>query len=194
MFFAPHYFLNVSRYNLIYGVLGHVIILFMDIFFFFVFFLVFAQFIYVVQFFDKLLLAELYLLPNIEQTSFGAGIKRAFFVQPDFLIAKNKSNVFSYRPGETVFKKGDNDYYAYYIINGSVKFIEENKNPDDYRLAHRGEIFGETSCLLEKTRTSTAIAVISTSLIKIESEQFRFLVHQNPDAAKKLLKQISPFL
>ena len=114
-----HYFLNVSRYNLIYGVLGHVIILFMDIFFFFVFFLVFAQFIYVVQFFDKLLLAELYLLPNIEQTSFGAGIKRAFFVQPDFLIAKNKSNVFSYRPGETVFKKGDNDYYAYYIINGS---------------------------------------------------------------------------
>ena len=188
-----HYFLNIGQYNMIYGVLGHVIILFMDIFFFFVFFLVFAQFIYVVQFFDELLLGELYLLPKIEQHGLGAGIKRAFFIRPDLLIAKNKTNVFSYKPGEVIFNKGDSDTYAYYIIKGSVKFVSENKNSDDFYRAHRGEIFGETSCILERTRTTTAIAVISTRLIKIESERFRFLIRQNPEAAKKILRQISPF-
>ena len=188
-----HYFLNVSNYNLIYGVLGHVIILLMDIFFFFVFFLVFAQFIYVVQFFDELLLGELYLLPIIEQHGLGSAMKRAFFIRPDFLIAKNKGNVFSYKPGDVIFNKGDNDNFAYYIIKGSVKFVSENKDSDDFYRAHRGEIFGETSCILERTRTTTAIAVISTRLIKIESERFRFLIHQNPEAAKKVLKQISPF-
>ena len=188
-----HYFLNMSRYSLIYGVLANVIILFMDIFFFFVFFLVFAQFIYVVQFFDEILLSELYLLPNIEQGGLGAGIKRAFFIRPDFLIAKNKTNVFSYKPGEIIFNKDDNDNFAYYIIKGSVKLIPEMEVPDVNILIHRGEFFGETSCFLDQKRNFTAVAVISTRIIKVESEKFRFLVHQNPEAAKKVLHQISPF-
>ena len=188
-----HFFLNVSRYNLIYGVLGNVIILFMDIFFFFVFFLVFAQFIYVVQFFDELLLGELYLLPDIEQGGLGAEIKRAFFIRPDFLIAKNKSNVFSYKPGDIIFNKDDCDTFAYYIIKGSVKLIPEIEFPDVNVLLHRGEFFGETSCILDQKRNFTAQAVLSTTIIKVESERFRFLVHQNPGAAKKVLKQISPF-
>ena len=188
-----HFFLNVSRYNLVYGVLGHLIIIFMDIFFFFVLYLVFAQFMYVIQFFDELLLGELYLLPKIEQGGFGAGIKRAFFIRPDFLIAKNKSNVFSYHPGDVIFKSGDEDNFAYYIIKGSVKFVRDGEESDKYVLAHRGEFFGETSCILAQKRAVTAVAVISTRIIKVKSEQFRFLVHQNPEAAKKVLKQISPF-
>ncbi len=188
-----HFFLNVSRYNMIYGVLSNVIILFMDIFFFFVFFLVFAQFIYVVQFFDELLLGELYLLPDIEQGGLSAEIKRAFFIRPDFLIAKNKSNVFSYKPGDIIFNKDDSDTFAYYIIKGSVKLIPEIEFPDVNVLLHRGEFFGETACILDQNRNFTAQAVLSTRIIKVESERFRFLVHQNPEAAKKVLKQISPF-
>lgn len=190
---AMHFFLNVSRYNLVYGVLGQLIIIFMDIFFFFVFFLVFAQFMYVVQFFDELLLGELYLLPNIEQGSLGAGIKRAFFIRPDFLIAKNKSNVLSFKPGDVIYNIGSQDNYAYYIIKGTVKFVPAENTPDSPQLAHRGEFFGETACIIAQSRQLNAIAVISTRIIRIESERFRFLLHQNPEAAKKILKQISPF-
>ena len=186
-------FLNVGHYNMIYGVLGHLIILFMEIFFFFVFFLVFAQFINVVQFFDELLLGELYLLPTIAQKGLGADMKRAFFIRPDFLIAKNKTNVVSYKPGDIIFNKDDEDSFAYYIIKGSVKILPDSQTPDIYVLAHRGEFFGETSCILEQKRNFTAMAVISTRIIKIESERFRFLVQQNPEVAKKVLKQISPF-
>ncbi|MBR0100568.1 MAG: cyclic nucleotide-binding domain-containing protein, partial [Treponema sp.] len=170
-----------------------VIILFMDIFFFFMFFLIFAQFIYVVQFFDELLLGELYLLPKIEQKGIGAEIKRAFFIRPDFLIAKNRSNVFSYKPGEIIFNKEDEENCAYYIIKGSVKLIPEMELPEVYALVHRGEFFGETSCILEQKHDFTAMTAISTSIIKIDSDRFRFLVHQNPEAAKKVLKQISPY-
>ena len=188
-----HNFLNVDQYNLIYGVLGHVIILFIDIFFFFVFFLVFAQFIYVVQFFDELLLGELYLLPKIQRHGFMAGFKRRLFIRPDFLIAKNKSNVFSYHPGDVIFKKDDSDSLAYYIIKGSVRFFEDDENSESHAPAQRGDFFGETACIIEQKRSLTAVAEISTRIIKIESERFRFLVHQNPEAAKKVLRQLSPF-
>jgi membrane protein len=188
-----HFFLDMSRYNLIYGVLAHVIILFMDIFFFFVFFLVFAQFIYVVQFFDELLLGELYLLPKIEQKGIGATIKRAFFIRPDFLIAKNKSNVLSFKAGEQIFSAGQDDTFAYYIINGSVKLVPDEKFPDIFILLNRGQFFGEVACILDQKRVFSAVAMNKAKIIRIESEAFRFLVHQNPDAAKKILKQISPF-
>ena len=187
-----HRFLNVGNYNLIYGVLGHVIILFMDIFFFFVLFLLFAQFMYIIQFFDELLLGELYLLPNIEEGGLGAEIKRALFVRPDFLIAQNRNNVFQYKPGDVIFKKDEKEDYAYYIINGSVKLLKNLEQKDNFNLAHRGEFFGELACVSEQKNSYTAIAVLTTDIIKIESTRFKFLVHQNPDAAKKVLKQIIP--
>lgn len=189
-----HFFLNVSRYNLVYGVLGQLVIILMDIFFFFVFFLVFAQYMYVIQFFDELLLGELYLLPKKEQAGFMAGMTRAFFIRPDFLIATNRSNVFSYHPGDVILASGGKDSFACYIIKGSVRLIPDSDADGEQTLAHRGEIFGETSCVLDRKRNFTAVAVISTRIIKIEGERFRFLVHQNPEAAKKLLSQISPFL
>nr|MCR4823471.1 YihY/virulence factor BrkB family protein [Treponema sp.] len=188
-----HYFLNISRYNLIYGVLGHVIILFMDIFFFFVFFLLFAQYIYVLQFFDELLLGELYLLPKIEESGIAAGLKRAMFIRPDFLIAKNKGNILTYSPGDVIFSLGDEDDSAYYIIKGTVKFLPAGGSEESPVMAHRGEFFGETACILEQKREINALAVISTRLIRIDSQAFRFLVHQNPEAAKKVLAQISPY-
>ena len=92
-----------------------------------------------------------------------------------------------------IFNKDDSDNFAYYIINGSVKLIPELEFPDVNVLLHRGNFFGETACILDQQRNVTAMAVISTRIIKIDSERFRFLIHQNPEAAKKILKQISPF-
>ena len=188
-----HFFLDVNQYTRIYGVLGHAIILFMDIFFFFVFFLIFAQIIYVMQFFDELLLGELYLLPKIEQKGLGANIKRSMFIRPDFLMAKDRESLLLFKPGDYIFHAGDKDNSAYYIIRGSVKFLEDENNPEKYKLAHRGAFFGEKECILNEERKLSAIAVLNTSIIKIESQRFRFLVHQNPEAARKVLRQISPY-
>ncbi len=87
---------------------------------------------------------------------------------------------------------GDSGNDAYYVSKGSVKIFSEN--PEDYTIVHRGEFFGETACIMSQPRKFTAQAVIDAEIVKIDSETFTFLLHQNHDAAKKVLKQISPFI
>jgi len=43
-------FLDKNKYNLIYGVFSHMIVILLEVFVFFILFLLFAEFIYVIQF------------------------------------------------------------------------------------------------------------------------------------------------
>jgi membrane protein len=186
-----HSFINVSRYNLIYGVLSNVILLLMDIFFFFVFFLFFAQYIFTCQFFDELLLGELYLLPKKEGSTFIQRLKRSLFIRPDFLLANELALTYM-TSGEKLYTVGDRDTFAYYILKGAVKVTRSEYSEE--MLYHRGDFFGELNCVLAKTRTSTAAAVIDTQIVKIRGKNFRFLVKSNPAVAQKVLSQLSTYL
>lgn len=186
-----HVFLNVSRYNLIYGVLGNVIILLLDIYFFFVFFLFFAQYIFVIQFFDELLLGELYLLPKKEGSTLPERIRRLLFIRPDFLLA-NPLAITYLSAGEKIYREGDLNSFAYYILKGCIKL--ERLEYDEPRLYHRGEFFGELNSILGKNRTSTATAITDATLVKIRGKTFRFLVDANPAVSQKVLKELQEYL
>ena len=193
MFFRKllNMFLNVGQYNLIYGVLGHVIILLMEIYFFFTFFLFFAQLIFSIQFLNELLLGELYLLPKNDSKTLTFSIRRILFIKPDFLIA-NGVQILHLKTGEELFKAGDYGTDAYYVSKGCLKFTYSD-NDDDYILAHRGEFFGETACILNQLRKFSASAAIDTDVVKIDSETFKFLIHQNQEASRKALRQITSY-
>ncbi|MBQ0052292.1 MAG: YihY/virulence factor BrkB family protein [Treponema sp.] len=184
-------FLNVSHYNLIYGVLGQVIILLMEVFFFFTFFLFFGQFIFTMQFFDELLLGELYLLPKIDTKGYASTIRRLLFIRPDYLLAQGVE-VIALAQGEELFKTGDYGTDAYYILKGCLK-LTSDENSENYTLAHRGEFLGETACVLNQLRKFTASAAIDSKIVKIDAETFRFLLHQNQEAARKVLHQITTY-
>lgn len=186
-----HLFINVSRYNLIYGVLGNVIILLMDVFFFFMFFLFFAQYIFVCQFFDELLLGELYLLPKKEEATFAGKLKRKLFIRPDFLLA-NPLSLANLKSGEKLYEDGDKDTFAYYVLQGAVKVARSEY--DEEKIHLRGDFFGELNCVLFKPRTSTATAVTESKVVKIRGKTFRFLVNSNPDVAQKVLQELSEYL
>lgn len=185
-----HSFINVSRYNLIYGVLGNVIILLMDIFFFFAFFLFFAQYIFVCQFFDELLLGELYLLPKKEEKGFSGKLRRLLFIRPDFLLARKFSVVYL-SAGEKIYKDGERDSSAYYILKGSIKVSRSELSEEN--LFNQGDFFGELNCILGKTRSSTATAVIDSQVVRIRGKTFRFLVKQNSPVAQKVLGQLGSY-
>ena len=186
-----HLFINVRRYNLIYGVLGNVLILLMDTFFFFVFFLFFAQYIFVCQFFDELLLGELYLLPKKEGSSAAEKIKRRLFIRPDFLFDKGLSLTYL-SPGEKLYRQGDQNTFAYYILKGCVKV--KRSEYEEEKLYNRGDFFGELNCILVKPRSSTATAVTDSTLVKIRGKKFRFLVKSNPQVAQKVLRELTEYL
>ncbi|MCR5724948.1 MAG: YihY/virulence factor BrkB family protein, partial [Treponema sp.] len=112
--YVLHLFLNTANYNLIYGVLGRLIVTLLDIFFFFVIFLFCAELIFTMQFFDILLLGELYLLPELQHKGMFCSIRRSLFIHPDFLLAKD-SRAIRLKSGEAVYRAGDTDSDAYYI-------------------------------------------------------------------------------
>ncbi len=181
-------FINVNKYNLIYGVLSNTLVLLMELFFFFLIFLFFAQYLFVYQFFDTLVFAEMYLLPEYDDTNPFSILKRLLFIRPQSLL-KKQQGIISCREGETIYSENQEGTSAYYIISGSVKIFRTN----NVRYAERGSFFGEEACLLNDLRHENAVAETDVKLVKIPEEHFYALLQKNPDASKKALSQISNY-
>ena len=185
--FIVHLFMNYSRYNLIYGVLAQVIITMLDIYFFFIFYMIFAQFIFVVQFFDELLLGELYLMPK-KSGKMGELIRRTLFIRPDFLLAEDSHRI-HLKEGDIVYSIDERSTDAYYIVRGKVKETRHETTS----VHMRGDFFGEIGCILRSKRDSVAICDCDTELVRISSSTFRLLTAQNEKVAVKALGQISSY-
>jgi len=182
------FFLNIQNYNLIYGVLSSVMILLLEVYLFFTLFLIFAQIIYVLQFFDSLLLGELYLLPERNDTAILSVIKRILFIKPVTLM--NSEDVVSVKAGEIIFSKDDTTDDCYYVLNGTVVL---NRN-DNLTYYDKGAFFGEQSCILNKPRAGEAKALSDGELIRIPGTSFRALLQNDAKAAEKALLQVSDYV
>lgn len=189
LLFVFQYFVNLNRYNFIYGFLSNVIVLLLEVFSFFILFFFFAQWIFVFQFFETLLVCEIYLLPDSGKEKRLAEIKRLLFIRPDYLM-KNSSNVIDLTAGEYIYKKGDRQKYAYYVAYGLVKLSSDSKTT----ILTRGDFFGEEYCLLNRSATEDAVAVSAVKIISIPDEVFMGLLERNPKVGKKALYQINNYI
>ncbi|MCM1321271.1 MAG: YihY/virulence factor BrkB family protein [Bacteroides sp.] len=179
-------FLNAARYNLIYGVLGNLIIILLELCIFFYLFLFFAQYIFIRQFFDSLLLSELYLLPDREETKLLAVSQRLLFIRPDrFLISGAYGNCSSVSldAGKFLYTPGDASTGIYYIISGAVEIISIT----NCAYKDTGASFGEEECILHTRRTSSVHAIQKTQLLHIPCNMFYQLMQTNPSAAQKAM-------
>lgn len=184
-------FIDTAKYNLIYGFLGNLMVMLLEVSVFFSLFLFFAQYIYVLQFFDSLLLAELYLLPARVETSFFQRIRRMLFIRPGRFLKRGLKGdpvVFQkHKAGTLIYSKGDSDTDIYYLAQGSVEIVG-NKN-----IMHleRGNFFGELSFLLGEPRNTDAWAVTDVQLLKIDEKTFAELLERSPEAVRKAIGLIS---
>ena len=181
-------FLNIANYNIIYGVLSGVMIFLFQTYLFFTLFFIFAQTVYIVQFFDPLLLSELYLLPGRDDTKLNSIVKRTLFITPSAIMHKN--NVEDYKAGATIYAKNDRSDDSYYVVSGTV-LINRNGN---LSYCDRGTFFGEETCILDQVRTSEAKAETDCKLMKISAEEFRSLLEINHKTAEKALSHISEYV
>lgn len=177
-----HLFLNVANYNLIYGFLGQVIIMLMDIYFFFTFFLAFAQFMFVCQFFGDILTGTLYMLPKQDEAGFFGSARARLFIRPDYFLACPR-RVRDFFAGDEIFSKGDEAECAYFIAEGIVSVERDGKSA----VLKPGEFFGETECLAHLPRKSSARAEIQSKLIVIGADEMNRLIMKNHAAARKIL-------
>lgn len=181
-----HSFLNVNRYNLIYGVLSKVIILLMDIYFFFAFFLFFSQYIFVFQFFDNLLLGELYCLSKEKKAGKFSKYYRVIFGKPDFFTADGQ-NLFTLKKGEFLFKEGQSINCAYFIKKGTL--IASNKKTPWKKFYSSGDFIGEVNCIFNQETEIEAKAYSDCEIFSVSKENFSILTEKNSLAAKNVLDQ-----
>lgn len=181
-------FINVNKYNVIYGVLSNTIVLLMEVFFFFIIFLFFAQWLFVFQFFDTLLLCELYLLPARDETSLTDLSKRLLFIRPDYLL-KNELNTIRLKKGDNVYSTGQVGKDAFYVSKGTVRITRLNH----VSFADRGCFFGEEACMLRELRNEDATAWTDAEIVRIPEETFFMILDKNPRAASKALSRISNY-
>lgn len=182
-------FLNIARYNLIYGVLSNLIIILLEVYIFFVLFFFTAQYIYTIQFFESLLLSELYLLPSKDEVSMYALIKRSLFIRPDKLISDEEMHIFI-KKDEILYNENDISDGIYYVAKGSIKLFRENF----ITYADRGSFLGDMDCILEQNRSMNAKASTDSTLIFITQDEFKKLAESNPEVTKKMVDTLPSYI
>lgn len=191
-FFVFSFFSNMLRntttYNMIYGVMSSTIILLLKVFVFFILFLFFAQALFVHQFFDQLLLGELYLLPSREETRLHLVLRRLLFIDPDYFILRMAAAT-DYSPGSIIYREGDQGEWVYFLAQGQVQITGKHH----IQQCHPGDFFGELPCILGRSREETALAETQVQVIRIEAEDFVSMLEKNPAASKKALSQVSHY-
>lgn len=178
-------FMNLTKYNIVYGTISTVVILMMRVYFFFVFFLFFAQMIYVTQYFDTLLLSEIYLLPSNETKNIITSFRRMMFINPAALKTTENTKFFS--AGDNIFMQGDKSDKVYYLRKGKI-MEETDKQPVIYE---QGSFIGEVECILNQPRNGTATAITDCKMLIFSNEEFQELMQKSPKAATKAISKIS---
>lgn len=91
-----------------------------------------------------------------------------------------------FAPNETIVHEGDIATNFYLIIEGQVEIQQAKRSLT--RLG-RGQFFGETSLLVEQTRSADVIALERTICLVLSNLQLRRLIGRTPSVALKLLEE-----
>lgn len=90
-----------------------------------------------------------------------------------------------YLAGECIFSQGDQANAVFYIQSGKVKLTVVSASGKEAVIAHleAGSFFGEASIADEQQRTSSANALQSSTIIRIEKAAMLSLLHREPEFA-----------
>lgn len=181
-------FMTVTRFNLIYGVLGSLIMMLLWVHFTLVLFYFFAEYTYVSDNIDSLAIGRMYLLRS-GQAIRGNKIERFLFKHPRRIVEKYARR---YNAGETVFPEGERGCEIYYVYKGRVRICHKGPGSEQ-RIAtiDEGEIFGEMAYLLNESRMATAVSDVEATLLILSPEIFEELLQVNQQFARDVIRQLS---
>jgi membrane protein len=172
---------------MIYGVLSNVIVLLIEVSIFFYLFFFFAQNVYVNQFFDLLVISELFRLPPKDNKSKLSILHRKLFLNPLPLKAKGL-NTPVFKEGDIIYNTGDKSKCIYFVLAGKVMCEKEGFSPIYFEA---GESFGEREFVLAKNRTTSAACSENSILLEIPDGILNKLIKTSPDVTKKIMMSLS---
>jgi membrane protein len=179
-------FIATERYDLVYGVIGSLILLLVNVYTFFSLYLYFAELAYVEEHLDALLFGR------FGRLSLGAATSKfesALFMEPDRLF-RNFGKAFS--RGESVFEAGDTGGEAYFVHRGKIGiFLSTVEGERQVAEVARGEVFGEMAYILSEPRNATARALEDTVLLELPPSVFETYIRSSAEASRGLIATLS---
>jgi membrane protein len=185
-------FLNAAKYNFLYGALGNLILLLVNVYFFFILFFMGAQLAYVLDSFEAILFTKLRETINTPSRNFIFkyldSITKSFFS----VEGKLKKYYHNYKKGDIVFTQGEAWTNVFYLLKGDVEVYisspQENMLTD---VLHPGSFFGEMGYLLSEGRTATVKARTDISTLALPPDIFDNLLKNDTSIDRSILTDMS---
>jgi len=187
--------LGQSMYNFLYGTLGNLITLLINVYFFFLFFMMGGQFAYVSDYFDSFLFIKMRKArinaANNSHTGFfsiSKAIDRLFLSVDGSL----KKYCRFHQKGETIFFQKDKSDKIYYILEGEVETLvlsSQNKYTQTGTLG-AGSFFGEMGYMLAEERSSTIRAKTDISALALPPRVFEDILKHDPSLDRALIENL----
>lgn len=89
---------------------------------------------------------------------------------------------------ETVFRQGDEGDAFYMVVRGGIRIM---RGSTELALLGPREGFGEMAILDQETRSATATAAETTTLLRIDRHSFDRLIEQNPAVARGIYRVLT---
>ena len=168
------YFQNQARFLFLYGALGNIVLLLVNVYFFFNVFFICAQFAFVLDFFDGLLFLEL--KRNIDNEK----NKKKNYITCFLFPLKGSLDKYKrqFNKDEIIMHQGESTKDIFFLLEGEVEILlptQENEFKSAALLS-AGSFFGEMSYLLSEDRTATARAKTSVSVFALPPSLFEFIL------------------
>ena len=179
-------FLNQTQYNFLYGALGSLIFLLVNVFFFFMFFFSCAQLTKVYDSFDALLFLR------FRQTRMNAdhpGLEHLLFFSEKGKLQKYSH---TYPKNTVIFLKGDEGNDIFYLLEGEVNIFVSDENSGEKPVTlQQGAFFGEMGHLLSEDRTATAKAKTEVTALVLPPPLFDEMLKYDTSMDRTIMELMS---
>ena len=105
----------------------------------------------------------------------------------------SQKEIFKYKKGATIYCEGNNSNHIFYILNGEVKTLKNNEEGKELitGIFKSRKFFGFTSFVNNEPYSDNAVAIESTTLLKITKEEIYNLIKHNPQLAINFIDLMS---
>jgi membrane protein len=180
--------LNNAQYNFLYGALGSLVMLLVNVYFFFIFFFFGAQLAFVIDSFDALLFSKMLQVKiraaqKTKEGFWGRTWGRVFSAG-----GKLQKYLRFFSAGETIFVQGGGDNEIYYLLEGEV---EEYVSGAAAGVLEAGAFFGEMSYLLSAGRSADVKAKTPVSALALPPPLFEEILKYDPGLNRTIIENLS---
>ncbi len=185
-------FAGVARYSMIYGVTGSVILLIIWIHLSFVVFFFFAQFVYVLEKLDQILIERLYRLFADPEAKKKGWLDRQLLAHPKRFFGDRLKHV---EAGSRLFSAGEQGTEIFLLFSGEIGiYLEGEGGLERIGEVQPGQMLGEIAYLLKEPRGATVAAEKDSLLLEIAPETFDELVQKSPQVSRGVIRGMARLL